>query len=105
MYEAEIFQHTVTVHNGNESVTVVRRFGKSAYNVTSAVYNTAKTLTAVAVEIGSGAIDKFRHTAVDCNIVTEHKISAKQLVVVFACRLRQRADTHIVLFCPDYKRV
>ena len=105
MDKAEIFQHAVSVHNGDESVTVVRRFGKSAYNVTSAVYNTAKTLTAVAVEIRFGTINKLRHTAVDCNIVAEHKISAKQFVVILARRLRQRADTHIVLFVFDYKRV
>lgn len=77
MYKAEIFQHAVSVHNGDESVTVVRCFCKSADNVTSAVYDTAKSLTAVAVEISFGTIDKLRHTAVDGNIVSEHKVTAK----------------------------
>ena len=105
MHEAEIFQHTVTVHNGDESVTIVRSFGKSADNVASAVYNAAKTLTAVAVEICFGAIDKFRHAAVNDDIVAEHKVSSEQLVVVLVSSLGQRTDTHVVLFCLDYKRV
>ena len=105
MYKSKIFQHAVSVHNGDESVTVVRCFGKSADNVTSAVYDTAKSLTAVAVEIRFGTIDKLRHTAVDGNIVSEHKVTAKQLVVILARRLGKRADTHIVLFVFDYKRV
>ena len=105
MYKAKIFQHAVSVHNGDESVTVVRCFGKSADNVTSAVYDTAKSLTAVAVEIRFGTIDKLRHTAVDGNIVSEHKVTAKQLVVILARRLGKRADTHIVLFVFDYKSV
>ena len=105
MYKAEIFQHAVSVHNGDESVTVVRCFCKSADNVTSAVYDTAKSLTAVAVEIRFGTIDKLRHTAVDGNIVSEHKVTAKQFVVILARRLGKRADTHIVLFVFDYKSV
>ena len=105
MYKSEIFQHAVSVHNGDECVTVVRCFGKSADNVTSAVYDTAKSLTAVAVEIRFGTIDKLRHTAVDGNIVSEHKVTAKQLVVILARRLGKRADTHIVLFVFDYKSV